>query len=308
MPRPLIREWQPLWYTYAPGVTILLFGTSVGLFVYAQRHNRLRRLRGAAFVALCTYMTIKHIRHGSIFAVMWLAYVPAWISRTKPAKALIQTIEDHRTATIRICQLIIMSTLIYASAHHFWRPSLPPKQLYSTACFPTAAVDYLKTHNFHGNLITPFHVGAYVSWEMHPAVKVSFDGRYEVAYQEQVMPEHNQFLSGEGEWWRLLDKYPSDAALIHRQAPVSKLLDVFRIGNEAIAVPPTKEAWELVYEDDSFVIIAAQRLHLPHRDLTGKVLPDGAWQAFTREHAHWDRHAARILANRHIHHCDGTND
>lgn len=298
MPRPLIREWQPLWQTYAPAMTLCLFAVAVFLFVYAQRQSRVRRLHGAAFLALSIYMTIKHIRHGSIFAVVWIAYVPAWISRTSLGKRWVQWIDNHRHPTLRLCQLTVLATLTFACFHHFWRPTLPPKQLYSTACYPTGAVEYLKQHHFSGNLLTPFHVGAYVSWEMYPQVKVSFDGRYEVAYQENVMPEHNQFLGAEAEWWTLLDKYPTDAALVHKQAPVCQLLlEHFGTPEKATGEAlPTQEAWQVVYEDDSFVVIAAERCHLPKVDRSGEPLSDGAWAAFSPAHSHWKRESRQQLA------------
>jgi hypothetical protein len=290
MQRPLIREWQPLWYSYAPGLTLLMFGLCIFLFAYAQRNSRVRRLKGAAFLALCTYMTLKHIRHGSIFGVVWIAYVPAWISRTSLGKELVRFIDNHRQATIRLSQAVALGSLVFAAANHFWRPTLPPKQLYSTACYPVAAIQYLKAHDFRGNLFTPFHVGSYVSWEMYPDVKVSFDGRYEVAYEDNVMPEHNHFLNAEDQWWKILELYPTDAALVHRQAPVCEvLLNTFGDESGENEAPPTKERWRVVYEDDSFVIIAAQHCRLPREDRTGETLADGAWEAFSGKHAHWNR-------------------
>lgn len=296
MERPLIREWQPLWNTYAPGVTLLIFFTSLVLFVYAQRHNRLGRLHGSAFLALCAYMTLKHTRHGSIFGVIWLAYVPAWISHTPLGKNLVAFVDANRQGMIRASQVVACTTFAFACFHHFWLPTLPPKQLYSTACYPTGAVDYLKENDFCGNLVTPFHVGSYVSWEMYPHVQVSFDGRYEVAYEDNVMPEHNHFLDARPGWWKMLDQYPVDAILVHRQAPVCQALDVFRQASDALDAPPTKRRWRFVYEDDSFVVLASDRSNLPRVDRRGQPLQDGAWDAFSPEHAHWRRSAKTTFA------------
>ncbi len=297
MDRPLIREWQPLWMTYDPLLTLTVFGISIGLFVYTQRNTRVRRLRGSAFLALSAYMTLKHIRHGSIYGVLWIAYVPAWISRTKLGKGLVRSIDNNRRGVVRTCQVVAAACLLFASVNHFWRPTLPPQQLYSTACYPTGAVQYLKEHQFQGNLMTPFHVGSYVSWEMYPDVKVSFDGRYEVAYQDNVMPEHNLFLGGEEGWWTILDKYPTDAVLVHKPAPVCEKLEVFRAGY-AGEVPHTKQQWRFVYEDDSFLVLAADHCKLPSVNRASERLEDGAWEAFSESHAHWQRWTPRTVANR----------
>ncbi len=301
MPRPLIREWHPLWHTYLPVLTMGIFLVSVGLFVYAQRHTRFSRTPGALFLAMCTYMALKHIRHGSIYAVVWIAYVPAWISHTPWGRALIASIDNHRSFAVRVSQAVVCGSLAFACFHQFWQPTMPPQRVYSTACYPVGAVDYLKANHFRGNLLTPFHVGAYVSWEMHPQVKVSLDGRYEVAYQEQVMPEHNHFFGGEKEWWSFLEKYPTDAVLVHVQAPVVEQFtqrattrglaaaEAESNPSEAEFQAPSyiRERWDIVYRDDSFVILAARHCGLPVVDVRGEPMRDGAHEAFKRAHAHW---------------------
>lgn len=301
MERPLIREWQPIWNTHDPVGTLSLFAVSILLAVIGLRAIWLRKLpirraRGAAFLALTTYMTIKHIRHGSIFGVVWMAYVPAWISRSGLGNALVDFARTHRTRTIQVCQAFSLACILFASYHHFWRPTLPPQPLYSSASYPSDAVAYLKEHDFRGNLMTPFHVGAYVSWEMYPDVRVSFDGRYEVAYQEHIMPDHNRFYDAEPDWWVVLEKYPTDAVLIHKQAPVCDALRSFDDGGVAIG-EATESNWRYAYEDDAFIILATQDSKLPKLDRRGEIIRDAAWEAFSSTHGHWHRKRNLSLAH-----------
>ena len=311
MDRPLIREWQPLWHTYDPVVTMAVFAISLALFAYGVRKTPLRRARGAAFLALAAYMTLKHIRHGSIYGVIWLAYVPAWISRTQLGKNLVAWISSQREVVIRASQLVVCGSLIFASANHFWRPTLPPLPRYSSASYPSEALAYLKSQEFTGNLMTPFHVGAYVSWEMYPQVRVSFDGRYEVAYQAQVMPDHNRFYDAEENWWTILDKYATDAVLIHKQAKICGYLDAFRYPRENAADveaqllmehPPTARRWRVTYEDDAFAILVPANSAFPGVDRRGLPLPDAAAETFSSEHAHWQRTDKRSIATSHASH------
>jgi hypothetical protein len=298
MPRPLIAEWQPLWRTHAPLLTLSIFAVSVFLFAYAQRHNRVRRLRGSAFLAICTYMTLKHIRHGSIFGVVWLAYVPAWISRTTLGKELVRIIDVHRRPAIRLCQLVVSASVLFACCNQFWLPSLPPQQLYSYASYPSGVLQYLKQNNFQGNLLTPFHIGAYVSWEGYPDIKVSLDGRYEVAYPEHLMVEHQAFRNGQGEWWKLLDKYPTDAALIDKNSrSYAAVLDRFGRASAA-ATRQTQHDWRIVYQDDAFLLLAAEHVNLPTVDRRGQKLLDGRWTVFSSEHGHWNRRLERPAEER----------
>lgn len=297
MPRPLIAEWQPLWQTHAPLWTMMMFAACLGLFVYAQRCSRVQRLRRAAFLAMCSYMALKHIRHGSIFAVVWIAYVPAWISHTSCGRWLVRTIDQHRREVVFSARGLAIATLFFACLHHFWQPTLPSTPLYSGVCYPTQAVAYLKQHNFSGNLLTPFHAGSYVSWEMYPQVKVSLDGRYEVAYQDHVMGEHKRFSLAQEDWWELLEKYPSDAALIDTQWEVyAEIKRSLEADENDPATWPTRIAWRIVYEDDSYLLIARAQSLLPRVDRTGEQLPDGAWTVFTQDHSHQRRYDQTQLA------------
>jgi hypothetical protein len=295
MERPLIREWLPLWHTHEPSRTLTLFTICLLLFALGFYANRKRMWHGAAFLGLAAFMTLKHIRHGSIFGAVWIAYVPAWFSRTLLGKRIVDYLEARRSTTIVACQVMCGLFLAFACYQPFWKPTLPPLPRYSSASFPSNAIEYLRAHDFEGNLMTPFHVGAYVSWEMYPAVKVSFDGRYEVAYQPHMMPDHNRFYNAEENWWEILDKYPTDAVLIHKQAKVCEQLSEFA---SPAAVPhPTRCNWRFIYEDDAFIILASQDVELPRIDRRGVTILDAAAQAFTYEDSHWYRASKpRILA------------
>ena len=285
MERPLIREWLPLWHTHDPVGTLTLFAACIGLMAFGFWSNRGRR-RGFAFLALSAYMTLKHIRHGSIFAVVWIAYVPAWLSRTSFGKSIVAFLEGHRPATVRTCQGFACLFLAFACFQPFWRLTLPPQPRYSSASYPSEAIRYLKAHHFEGNLMTPFHVGAYVSWEMYPQVRVSFDGRYEVAYQEHMMGDHNRFYDADEDWWSIVGKYSTDAVLIHRDAKICSELETEK-GIQELRYQ-TGSDWELIYQDDAFVLIGRPNLSLPAVDRRGIPIRDAAWEAFTPEHSHWN--------------------
>ena len=298
LPRPAISEWQPLWFTYAPVWTLLAFAVSVALFVYSQRwlsskSFTLQRFRGAAFLALSGYMALKHIRHGSLFAVLWIAWVPAWLSRTPLGKRLVHCLEQYDPSVRRVCKVVVVAYTSFAIFHMRSLPSMPATPMYSSACYPTGVVDYLESQAFIGNALTPFSVGAYLSWEMYPHVKVSLDGRYEVAYQEHVYPEHVDFFEARENWWQLLDKYPTDIAIMYAHAPVVNELPRLENSNEAL----TAEPWRVVYRDDSFVVIAAEHCTIATQ-LSTQPLHDGVKKAFSLSHAHWSRKTPQEIARK----------
>lgn len=251
MPRPLISEWQPLWHTHDPVITMIMFGFSIVLVALSVRKRGLSRLLGILGICICAVMALKHLRHGSIYSVVWIAYVPAWLSQTHFGRDLVKRIHTHRVGVLRCAQAIAASSIIWCLLYPFWITTVSGDPNRSSTCYPTGAVGFLRDHHFIGNLLTPFHAGSFVSWELHPHVKVSLDGRYEVAYEPRVFDEHWQFFEGESHWEDLLDAYPHDAILVNQSAKVRPMLEKFRRQDSN---------WRFIYEDDAYVILARQKI------------------------------------------------
>ncbi len=248
MPRPLILEWQPIWFTYDPMTTLLTFGCSVLLIAYAATERRWDRLRGWLFCLLAAYMALKHIRHGSIYAVVWLAMVPAWITSTPFGRSLVRFVKDTRQNWMRFSSFAIAVSIGFALYQPFYRATIPVDVAPSSFGFPKGAVDYLESHQAQGNVMTPFHCGAYVSWRLYPAVKVSLDGRYEVAYQPQVMEQHRSFYEAATGWQDTLAAYQHDFVIVPKDAVVYESLR-----NKTV---PTAGNWSCIYEDNYFALFS----------------------------------------------------
>ena len=124
-----------------------------------------------------------------------------------------------------------------------WRLGVPggfsPKQ----PAYPVGAVDDLAARRFGGNLLVPFEAGAYVSWRLHPAVRVSIDGRYEAAYAPALLAEHLAFYAAAPGWEDTLARYPTDLVLAPRRAAIVSRLDGLA-------------TWARAYEDDDWVVFA----------------------------------------------------
>lgn len=265
MPRPRITEWLPLWYTHQPAVTLLMFALSLALVAIAVRRHRGSELLGLLGLCVCALMAAKHLRHGPIYSVLWIAYCPAWLSHTSFGLEIVRYLKRAPVLSLRAAQGLAAGLLVWSAAYGFGATTLSGDLARQSTCYPIAATQYLAEHNFSGNLLTPFHAGAYVSWRLAPQVKVSLDGRYEVAYAPQVFEEHWEFFEAGPAWARLLDKYPHDAVLVPQSAKVRPLLEVFR-GCEAAETQqkklPTQQAWRFVYEDAAYVILARPQTDL----------------------------------------------
>ena len=266
MPRPKIAEWLPLWHTHQPLFTLAMFSLSLACTAVAVRNKRTSQVLGLLGLSVCGLLALKHLRHGAIYAIVWIAYVPAWLTHTTFGHEIVTWIRGRACSVIGAAQLCSAAMLVWISMHGFGMTTLTGDAQRQLACYPIDAVKYLQQQSFGGNLLTPFHAGAYVSWQMAPHVKVSLDGRYEVAYAPHVFDEHWDFFQGEPGWANLLDKYPHDAVMINQSAKVRPMLEIFR-EPATTADLPTRERWKLVYEDDAYIILARPTSGLTYRDL-----------------------------------------
>lgn len=102
--------------------------------------------------------------------------------------------------------------------------------------------------------MVPYDWGAYVMWRLGPAVKISMDSRYEVAYPPWRLDEDDQFYFARPGWQEILEKYPTDLVLVPGDFPIVKQLGVH-------------PGWRRIYEDPQFVMFAKQGLDLPSMKL-----------------------------------------
>lgn len=251
MPRPTMAEWQPLWMTYQPALAIGSFVVLVMALGYVVRNRRFSRLRGWLFCLIAAYMALKHIRHGSIFAVAWIALAPGWLSPTPLGHRVVSWIQSRRSGVVLIAWSVSLAAICFTIQHPVWLIELPSNNPSRGMVYPVGAVEYLKRTGFSGNVMTPFSAGAYVSWECHPQVRVSIDGRYEVAYRSDVSPKHDLFYEGREGWQSVMEEYAADAILVKQTSPVRRLLGT---------ASQSTEHYRLVYEDSVFALFVQDSL------------------------------------------------
>lgn len=245
MPRPLIAEWGPLWTTHDPALTVCLFALSIALVAIALRRQPFMNWMGIVGLMVCAVLALKHLRHGPIYAVLWIAYAPAWLSHAELGRDMARWLPAHRQFALRVAQSVALLAMLWCVTQQFWQTTVSGDTLRQSVCYPIEATRYLKAHRFAGNLLTPFHAGSFMSWEMYPQVKVSLDGRYEVAYAPPVFDEHWDFFEDRGDWSRILERYPHDAILVNQNAKIRPKLETFR----------EQGAWQFVYEDQAYAIL-----------------------------------------------------
>lgn len=252
MSRPYIPEWAPVW-AYGPlWTTVFLAAIAIG--VYAVTKFGVRRAPGVLMLIATAIEATLHCKLMPLFAIAWLSHVPAYLQRT-PAGQWIANFTRRRLA-FALSVWLLVATVCFASAvrWQFWRLRVP--QIDTAYAYPVGAVEYLRAQRFAGNLMVPFAQGAYVSWKLFPAVKVSVDSRYEVAYPEEWVDRGFRFYSAEPGWQGTLTAYPTDLVLIPRITPLARVIP--------------QSGWRQVYQDREFEIYARPGLSLPFSNRTSE--------------------------------------
>jgi hypothetical protein len=242
MDRPLITEWRPIWRADAVPVALVAFAALVA--AYAVLRGRARDARGWPILLATAVATVQHERHASLFGVAWLAYVPSLVQRTPLGAAMQRFWERRPRANWAVWGGATLLALAVALSHGPARLPVPANPGdHELLLYPAGAVEHLRERGFRGNLMTPFTVGAYVSWHLHPDVKVSIDGRYEVAYAPGVLERIHAFYEAAPGWRSVLDDYPSDAVLARTASRIQRELEL--------------AGWPVAYVDDAYA------LHMP---------------------------------------------
>jgi hypothetical protein len=263
-PRDRIAEWAPL--IRSPYVIGLCgFGLAVLFVVYAVARHGFRRLPGLAFVVVAAWAAWRHERHVALFALAWFCAVPGYLAATPLGELLESAVARRRVADTLIVTSVAVGVALFVVAlpRQPFRLRLPAQQRDLAAgglVYPAGAVAYLAGAGFHGKLVTSFVNGGFVIWKLHPATRVSFDGRYEVAYAPEVLDEDLTIHRARPGWGEVLTRYAPDAVLVARNEPLAGAL-------------PGGSGLGRVYRDDAYEIWARPALGLPAVDRSGSVIP-----------------------------------
>lgn len=251
MARPQITEWQPLWT--AEPTMFRVYLASVLIVLYAVAQLGVRRMPGLLILAVCSYLAVRHTRHLSIYMAAWLCLTPGYLERTRLGATLHSVWLKRRRGIAAVAALMSGFCAVEAVRAKPWHATMPTTQAeekLGLPVYPIGAVAYLQEQNFRGNLFTPFIMGGYCLNKLYPHVKVSFDGRYEVAYPSGMLAENVDFYAAKSGWQETLAKYPTDAVLVPRSV---------EIGAELAKLC----GWRAIYTDATYQIFARRETTLP---------------------------------------------
>jgi hypothetical protein len=233
--RPLIDEWHPVWTSEM----LPLVAAACALLVYALATRRPRAQWGrAAVLLLLGAEAVLHRKMIPFFALAWLAYMPAWLEKTRLGQAIEEVLAENQKLLRPVCWLAAAACAVYIVSTQPWTLRIPDRD--ARPSYPVGPVRFLKATDFHGRLLAHFEQAAYISWELGPAVKVAVDSRYEAAYPDNVV-EAAVRVYQTGAWAPFTRQYPTD--LILTQARYGALETSLGTGG-----------WKPVYRDGEYTL------------------------------------------------------
>jgi hypothetical protein len=246
MARPYAPEWDSVWGLGPAWTAALLVAVLVAAFSIWS--VGLRSAPGSAVLCTTVVEAVLHRKLLPLFAVLWFCYVPSYLQETGPGKWWIE-FAKRRSRFLAVTWIVFASVCVTAAVRQKPWNLVIPQPLY-----PVGPVQYLAKEKFTGNLMVPFRLGAYVSWKLYPAVKVSLDSRYEVAYPDRIVKQVFEFYDAHPNWQSTLAAFPTDAVLVPRDAPIANRM--------------SGTAWRCVYTDEQFQVYARPSLPLTEQDWT----------------------------------------
>ncbi len=261
MPRPSISEWSPVWSEWPH---LIRFSVSVGVGWLVLRDGRWRQMPGILLLLATGLAGVKSNRFLAFYAIVCACYLPAQLDHVELGKALRRVWWKYQRVICAACVLCSLLMQGKLATEEPWRVRVPghrEKDAPFHLTYPVGAVNYLTEQRFRGNVFVPYNFGSFLMWKLGPAVQISFDSRYEVAYPSWRLEEDEAFYEARNGWDQTLAKYPTDIVLVLvNMEVVKKLADL--------------PNWKLVYRDSQFAMFARSELSLPVL-ITDSVPPEG---------------------------------
>ena len=234
MARPYAPEWNAVWSLGSAWTAGFI--VAVLIAVYSGWSIGWRGASGILVLAATAVEAAIHRKMLPLFAIAWFCYVPGYLQESALGTWWTE-FAQRRGRFLSTAWIVFACVCVVAAIRQRpWEVAVPQP------LYPVGPVEYLARQKFAGNVMVPFRQGAYVSWKLYPAVRVSLDSRYEVAYPDAVVKQIFDFYDGHEGWLATLKDFPTDAVLIPKEDRVSRLMQ--------------ETDWHRVYTDQQFEIYA----------------------------------------------------
>jgi hypothetical protein len=253
--RRYIAEWAPATFTNDPWSAAMLTLISATIVLLTWLCYRLRRAAdppawywAASAVPLIAlgFLSVRHVPLAAIWAGPVIAVLGSRIQNDVGSFALGRRLWFLARGFAVVPALLTCWIVLAHPA-----PTITADGVVLGRTHPCGAVDYLRANAITGNVYTPLWWGAYVTWQLYPAIRVSMDGRNISLYSQEMVLENLKF-------------YTDKASDVNVGAPLRFDTDFLLIPSDSPAVSPlsTDRRWQTVYSDqDAVLLLRADARH-----------------------------------------------
>jgi hypothetical protein len=238
MPRPEIREWDPIWQAYHTGVyplpSVLIFLALILFSLFVMRRKEKWELTEILVWVVTLGLAIRSVRHIPFFVLALCALLPPALKYYEDYFRLILENNAFFSWARRAFAwaLLVLSAVILV----IFFTRAPFSLIIPERYYPVGAVRYLGYNHLSGKLVVHYDWGEYVIYLLYPHFRVAMDGRYETVYPPEVCQIYWDFAFARPNWKTFLEQYPPDFILLPKNEETTKLL--------------TRDpAWRIVYSD-----------------------------------------------------------
>jgi hypothetical protein len=256
--RPEIGEWNPARLGSGHAAFFLCAAIAAAGFLCSRRPIALWEL-------VCTgafgFMAFRSLRHTPLFCLAALAFAPPHLADALgrfPGSCARWTDLCRRLAAQKVLTallLLVSSGILFATftlqKERAWTMEISRQQ------YPVAAVEFIKQHGLHGNLLVFFDWGEQCLWEL-PDSRVSIDGRLDTCYSHEVISAQLKFYNAEPFDPAALDLNQADFTLL--PSDMASAVQLAQRGG-----------WQTVYFDDRALVLVKNAGQFPK--LSGLKLP-----------------------------------
>lgn len=240
-----MADWLPLIkaLTMAPGgsveqkyfvVTILFFAAAFVCVIVTPGGADAPMAAVAAAMLVTAFSAVRNVPFAVIAVAPVFANHAGLLTRRREAASA----SDPNAREAPRGGRLVMEVLIAVIAIVFARFSGILKSGIDASGNPAAAVSFLNSHGFKGNVLADYAWGEYVIWHGAPGIKVFIDSRYDLAYPPAVVWDWLAFANNLAGGAHTLGEYPHDFVLIEKDSAAAKLMDA-------------QTGWHLIYGDDT---------------------------------------------------------
>jgi hypothetical protein len=256
--RPQIQEWNPARLNGDHAAFFCCAAIAVVAFALSRRPRLLWEMAVLVFLFLVAF---RSVRNTPLFCIAALALVPPHLADVlqrfgnhfQRLKELFRppAMQKALAVLFALVSAGIITATFTLHKKHFWTMEVPRAQ------YPVAAIDFIRQHDLHGNMLVFFDWGEMCIWNL-PTSPVSVDGRLDSVYSPEVIAAH----------WKLYNGEPFDTNTLDLAHADYALLPSHLAGSEALV---KKHGWQPVYYDDLAVVLVRDALQFPK--LAGLKLP-----------------------------------